>query len=117
MSKLRHQQRRGHQKKSRKFAGLNLVLEVEGEKLRPLYLYENPPALHLQFDQMGPRLRQVEKRRELVDKVNQATGSDISLDKSYPALQFTYFQTPQAESGLLEALDWLVKELNGTNGT
>ena len=25
MSKLRHQQRRGHQKKSRKFAGLNLV--------------------------------------------------------------------------------------------
>ena len=95
----------------RKYAGLNLVLDVEGEELRPLYVYENPPAVHLQFDQMGPRFRQIEKRRELAERVNRATGADISPEKSYPALQYTHLRSPEAVSGLLEALDWMVAEL------
>ena len=84
---------------------------MEGDELRPLYVYENPPAVHLQFDQMGPRFRPIEKRRELAERVNRATAGDVSPEKSYPALQYTYLRSQEALSGLLEALDWLVAEL------
>lgn len=100
-----------------KYAGLNLVLSVEGEELRPLYVYEHPPAVHLQFDQMGPRFRHTEKRRELAGRVNRATGGEVSPEKSYPALQYTYLRTPEAVAGLLEALDWLVEELTRDSGS
>jgi hypothetical protein len=104
-----------------KYAGLNLVLDADGEELRPLYLYEGfehyPPSLNIQFDLMGPAFRPIEKRRELTDRINRATGAGISPEKSYPAFSFASLRSSSAESALMEALDWLLRELTTERAT
>ena len=100
-----------------KYAGLSLVLNIGGESLKPLYLYEGyenkPPALHIQFDEMGPRFQAPEMLKELADRLNRLPEADISPDKSYPGLPFTSLREPDAVSELLKTLDWLVSELKG----
>lgn len=97
--------------KGPKSAGLNLILETPHGDLKPLYLYEHPVAIYLQFDRMGPRFQPIEMRQEFTDRVHRATGTSISPEKNYPAFLFTHLQTPEAMSGFLKALDWLVAEL------
>lgn len=94
-----------------KSAGLHLILDTPRGVIKPLYLYENPVAIYLQFDRMGPIFQAIEMRQEFARKVNAATGAEIAPEGSYPALQFTYLQDDDALRRFLQTLDWLVEAL------
>lgn len=63
-----------------------------------------------QFAQMIPPFDTVEKRRELAQRFEEATGLPVPADTKYPSVRLADLALENKVDGLLKVLDWVVDE-------